>query len=317
MVRISVIFSSLRPEKIESVLDTIEKYQNFVEAVVVSPFDIRRRDFVKHVPINGDFKSTDFHDREHKGEMSLSQKYNLALLHASGEYIVFNNDDLHFEEGWANNLLEHMEAEKDSSPYLACFTNSYRGMISNNYTIFGLLYAHQGCISKVDLAKIGGYIYDDRLRTEYVDPDLSLRVWSMGGQVKIFDGVNILTDHYTKRQAIKESKDIVCSSYKHYWARVDSSVFFDIWAPIYFKKCISHIKEIDSFVEQGVIRRIYRGFLEKIYFYFLYFSLFVVQDNSKFSDKIKMKINRGLNRKLKSNLNTFSYSLNQPERKRG
>ena len=232
MKKISVIISSLRPHKLEATIDSIGIHSDLCEVVVVGPYPPNTREYVTHVKID-DPKQGDPYQREAAGEPSLSQKMNMGLKAANGEYIVFHNDDLHFRKGWAPKLVEFMEKNKDKPrPYLASFISAVGGEIPNRYTVFGLLYANLGCIRKEDLKAVGGQIYDERMRTEYVDPDLSLRGWAKGGTVEICKDVVIDIDSYTRSD--KNDKDPLCRSYKSYWLVPDAGAFFDIWFPKYF-----------------------------------------------------------------------------------
>lgn len=304
--RISVIFSSLRPEKIEWNLDKLECFQDQIEVIVASPFPLRPRPFLKWVSVPGDFDGGNFHDRELRGELSLSEKYNLSLLHSSGEYIVFNNDDLEIEGTWVTTLLDHMDQMTSLySPYLCCFTNSYQTRIIPNYSIFGQLYAHQGCISRTDLVKVGGFLYDSRMRTEYVDPDLSLRVWEAGGLVSVFDKINVKTDAYSKRHKLHAVTDPICSPYKTYWAKIDANQFFDKWSYKIdfkflhnFRSMSGRFDDDDGVIPANKMPMVRDNYLFICHFLFL-IGKFCLGNDSAFVIGLKIKIIRSLNRRLK------------------
>ena len=48
---ISMVISSLRPDRLEETIDTTAMHSDLVEVVVVSPYPPKPRDFVKHVPV--------------------------------------------------------------------------------------------------------------------------------------------------------------------------------------------------------------------------------------------------------------------------
>ena len=302
--RISLIISSLRPEKIEWSLQKLQRFEGEIEVVVASPFPIESRAFLKWVPVPGGFEGLDFRDRELRGELSLAEKYNLSLLHSSADYIVFNNDDLEIEGEWVPDLLKHMdEMTKQYSPYLCCFTNSFQGIRVGNYSIFGKLYAHQGCISRRDLARIGGYLYDSRMRTEYVDPDLSLRVWEAGGRVAICNKINVKTDFYTKRVRLPSTDDPVCSPYKTYWAIADAHEFFKKWRKKIDFTLIRRFSLDDSQFDTSVKLIKKSIFLNNNYLLICHILIFCSKlflgSNHGFVINLKVKMLRACNRRLK------------------
>lgn len=251
MKPISVVISSLRADELEKTIDSTAMHADLIDVVVVSPTPPRPRSFVRHTPVPVVTGGTPY-EREQRGELSLSQKMNLGLKHADGEYIAFNNDNLHFRPGWAPAMLEHMERHgRRSRPYLAAFHLSNGGVISARHTIFGLLYANQACISRADLKLVGDYLYDERMRTEYVDPDLSLRVWAAGGEVGICPEVVIDIDRYVEvRQpqtpGSKQPLDPLCVPYKVFWSTPDSAAFFDLWFRKYCWLFWRHYRQLAS-----------------------------------------------------------------------
>lgn len=233
MKPISIVISSLRPDRLEETLSNIESEREMVEVVVTSPIAPRARDFVKHVqvPASGDPR-----------ELTFTQKFNLAVAHSSGRYVVYDNDDLHFSPGWAAPLVRHMEGAR-WHPYLAAFPIATNGVIVPRHTIFGLLYANHGCISRDDLAAVGGLL-DERLKMNYSDVDLALRVWARGGRVSICDAVVMHADRDVDHMAIAlESVPLGTKrsltpakgvTYRDIWMRHDSRVFFNTWFRRYF-----------------------------------------------------------------------------------
>lgn len=233
MPKISVIISSLRPDRLEETIDSTAMHSDLVEVVVASPTPPRPRDFVKHVPVP---KPGD------PNELTFTQKNNLAVQHASGEYLVYNNDDIHFRPGWAKALIQHMEREK-AKPYLAAFHLATKGKIVARHTAFGMLYANHGCIRKSDLKLIGGTLFDERYFMYNGDVDIGLRVWYYGGKVGMCEDVVLdndrdvdqaaVSDHsiYAKKQSgpIKKAR-----TYRDVWIGHDSAVFLKIWFPRYF-----------------------------------------------------------------------------------
>lgn len=232
MKPISVVITSLRPKELELTIDSTEMHKDLVEVVVVSPWPPKPRDFVRHIPVPLSLEGDPI-ERDRRGELSFSKKVNLAVSHAQGEYIVWNNDDLHFVPGWAPALLEHMRNnDHKARPYLACLRCVLHGVSTLPYTIFGLLYANHGCIRKSDLSYVGGYLFDERMRTELVDPELSVRIWASGGMVEICPYSMIDVSTYTK--ANPNIPDELCTPYKIAWVVPDGKAFFDLWFWKYF-----------------------------------------------------------------------------------
>ncbi|MDO8526984.1 MAG: hypothetical protein Q7T03_04765 [Deltaproteobacteria bacterium] len=240
---ISVVISSLRPDRLEETIDSTAMHSDLVEVVVVSPTPPKPRDFVKHVPVPKPGET---------GELTFAQKFNLGTRHASGEYIVYTNDDFHFRSGWATALLKHMEQEKER-PYLAAFQMAVKEVIHTRYTAFGMLYANIGCIRKEDLKIIGG-LFDERYFMYTTDIDVSLRVWSKGGKVALCNDVVIDSDRDVDQVVISERSvfskgdkmeaSVGKKTYRDFWFSHDHAVFFKIWFPRYFRLFLKNYKRI-------------------------------------------------------------------------
>lgn len=232
--KISVVISSLRPDRLEETIDSTAMHSDLVEVVVVSPTPPKPRDFVRHIPVPAPGEP---------GELTFTQKFNVGAKAAECEYVAFNNDDIHFRPGWAPALLQHMEQEK-ARPYLAGFHLAVRGSIHTRYTAFGLLYANLGCIRKRDLELIGGQLFDERLYMYTSDIDLGLRVWSQGGKVGLCPEVVLDADRDVDQVSIAKSSIYVpdgsegkprpARTYRDVWFDHDSAVFFDKWFKNYF-----------------------------------------------------------------------------------
>ena len=232
--RISVIISSLRPERLEITIDNISSEKDLVEVVVASPFVPKTRDFVRHVPVPAPGAP---------GELTFTQKFNLAAEAAKGEFIFYNNDDIHFASpGWAVQLVKHMESASNH-PYLGAVHIMAKGKIEMRHTIFGLLYGNHGCIRKSDLSLIGGKLLDERLFMYYSELDLALRVWAAGGEVGMCPAVVLCADRDVDQAAIAASTAAKAApaakakkpmTYRDIWYRHDTKVFFDLWFKKYF-----------------------------------------------------------------------------------
>ena len=243
---ISVIISSLRPDRLEATIDNISSESDLVEVVVASVHAPKPRDFVIHVPVPAPGQAN---------ELTFTQKYNLACAQAGGEYIVYNNDDLHFTPGWSRPLIEHMQ-KVSVHPYVAAFQIATKGEIIARHTIFGLLYANHGCIRKRDLELVGGQLLDERIYMYYSELDLALRVWSAGGKIAICDPVVMHADRDVDQVAVpkilKEKSNYgqrKPQTYRDLWYRHDTRVFFRLWFFKYFGLFWKHyprLKELFS-----------------------------------------------------------------------
>jgi len=226
--KISVVISSLRPERLEETIDSTAMHSDLVEIVVCSPLPPKPRDFVRHVPVPGP---------SDPNELSWSQKNNLAVKEASGEYIVFNNDDIHFRAGWAPELILHMEKTRDDRrPYLAAFHLANKGIPHTRYTAFGMLYANLGCICKADLIFVGGTLFDERFWLSHNDVDLGLRVWHAGGKVELCKNIVMDID--------RDKPHKVTSPYHKKYFYGDCETFFMVWFPRYFWKFVKNYHSI-------------------------------------------------------------------------
>lgn len=230
MRKISVVISSLRPDRLEETIDTTAMHSDWVEVVVASPTPPRPRDFVVHVPVPppGD-----------PNELSWSQKNNLAVKAASGEYLVFNNDDIHFRPGWAPAILKHMEAQAKVRPYLAAFHMANKGVLHTRYTAFGMLYPNHGCLRKADLAYIGQTLFDERFWLTHNDVDLGMRIWFAGGRVEMCPDVILDID--------RDKPSPVTNPYRTKFFDRDSDTFMRIWFPRYFWKFVLHYRHLRKF----------------------------------------------------------------------
>lgn len=265
MRSISVVISSLRPDRLEETIDSTAMHGDLVEVVVVSPYPPKPRDFVRHVPVPAP---------GNPNELTFTQKFNLGAKNANCDYVVYSNDDFHFRPGWAPALIKHME-QNTIRPYLAVFHMAVEKKIHSRYTAFGLLYANIGCIRKADLKLIGDYLFEERLFMYTSDIDIGLRVWSAGGRVGICQEVVLDCDRDIDQVSIplcssfvKESGAVSLSvhTYRNVWFDHDCSVFFKIWFKRYFWLFFRNYKRLQRLFtnEDGVLpsKRYHSGLLK-------------------------------------------------------
>lgn len=253
MKKISIVISSLRPDRLEETIDSTAMHADLIEVVVISPSPPKPRDFVRHIPVPppGDPK-----------ELTFTQKFNLGAENARYEYIVFNNDDFHFRPGWASALIRHME-QKSVKPYLAGFHLATRGVVHTRYTAFGMLYANIGCIRKADLKLVGGKLFDDRYYMYTSDIDLSMRIWKNGGEVGLCHEVIVDSDRdvdqvmLSQKSVFAKKRETIPSkrTYRDEWFEHDNDIFFRTWFPKYFWMFLKNYSRLrDSFTnEDGVL----------------------------------------------------------------
>lgn len=237
MKRASIVISSLRQTKLEELIDSTEQYHDEIEVIVVSPFQPSPRGFVVHIPVP---------NINEPGELTFVQKFNLGFNNASGEFIVFVNDDYLFNETWLVEFLRFMEANKDARhPLLAAFRTRKNGKIHpggpGDRGIFGFRYANYGGMSRDDFNKLGGAIFSDDFYMYYSDVDLGLRVWDQGGEVKVCDKV-VLED--------RGEDDAVHRGSVNRWFTHDERRLFYKWFHKYGKP--ARIKLAESEVHQLV-----------------------------------------------------------------
>ncbi len=169
---ISVILPTLRPTLakrcIERIIETSKRIS--YEVIVVTPIDNilfhPNVKFIKETEKNGTVFAIE-----------------VGIKHASGKYIFAMADDQLIETDCLKNLVEYMEKREDE---LLLVGPRYNNLWCNtpNQAIYGRYYPCNPCIKKENIEKVEGF-FDTYYKHYYSDPDLTLRVLSMGGKVEV------------------------------------------------------------------------------------------------------------------------------------
>ncbi|MEE3717382.1 glycosyltransferase [Tumidithrix elongata RA019] len=205
MSKISLLIPTLRPTEI---LQRIEEFAETnanvdYEIVVVSPFLVTG-DRVVHV-------------REETPSGTVAAM-NLAYKKSSGEYVVYLSDDVSPAINCLSIMLDFIKTKKE--PFIAGFSPQYMsGEKFPVFSVYGRLYAGWGCISKGTAEMVGG-LFNPSYRTAWVDPDLCLRVWLLGGRVEVCEDAVLI---------VKDIHDSIKSdNLKNYFDK-DKEIFFNEW----------------------------------------------------------------------------------------
>jgi hypothetical protein len=143
---------------------------------------------------------------------------NEAYKIASGEYIIVWSDDASPEKECLVRILDFVKAH--DAPFVATFRRKdAKGREAEQWSVYGKLYAGWLCASRKTLQMAGG-LFDPGYRNYWADPDLSLRVWSIGGTVAVCPDAWIQVvqiEDEVKADNLNSSFDI------------DTKFFFDRW----------------------------------------------------------------------------------------
>jgi hypothetical protein len=109
-----------------------------------------------------------------------------AFLSATGDVVFPLADDIELKPGWASAGLEALLKFERGRPYAVGIgqTNQIVG------TVFGIYYPFFPMVRRSTLDAVGGFFLP-RYRQGFVDPDLALRIWSIGGACGFTEGAFI------------------------------------------------------------------------------------------------------------------------------
>ncbi|MBA7591632.1 hypothetical protein ES708_33792 [subsurface metagenome] len=210
----SIILPSLRPERLEECLQSIDQYTAGIdyEVIVVSPFDVKPHPNVVHIKEDdpgGTVKATA-----------------LGFQYVRGEYVITMSDDCRVTAHWLANMIAFMrphdkEIFEGGFVHVALSGRYHPGGVARP-SYCGKEFATLPCIRKDKAELIGGFFDYPYYQNWYGDPDLSLRVYRAGGTVAICPNAQILVSQNAPGDRInKENRE------KYY--KRDSAAFKERW----------------------------------------------------------------------------------------
>jgi len=211
---ISILLPSLREELLNkrvvefALTNPTTQYQ----LVVVSPFEVKGPNvkWLKDVPpFKGSVRATNF-----------------ALGSAIGEYIMYFSDDVSPTKDCLKNMIEFVKANEmgNINPFVGAFRmNRDNGAEIGPWGVFGYPYACYGVVSRASLLKLGNVLFNHNYLYSWVDCDLSMRVWDLGGKVEICENAIVIP---------KQVDDEVYRSHRTTFNQ-DFNTFANKWHPKY------------------------------------------------------------------------------------
>lgn len=167
-MKISLILPGLFPEALAATIRSIFAASQGLdyELVVVTPFEVNgpRIRWVREETPRGNCHA-------HK----------IGYAAATGDIIVAMSDDARLVAGWADKALAFLQEREKQNPLLSVGLHRMDFLIG---TVFGLYYPYYPFVRRSTLEAVGGYFSDD-YRAHFTDPDLALRIWSVGGRCEI------------------------------------------------------------------------------------------------------------------------------------
>jgi glycosyltransferase involved in cell wall biosynthesis len=107
---------------------------------------------------------------------------NRAFAAASGDVVLVAGDDVRFSKGAIGEALTVFAEPARPTPLAVTFPHRLRAL-DCVWVVFGRLFPTIFAFGRADAEKAGGYL-DPGYRTGCADPDLGLRIWAAGGQVR-------------------------------------------------------------------------------------------------------------------------------------
>jgi GT2 family glycosyltransferase len=179
MPDIAILLPSLRPTAALACVNAFRATQPDVdyEIVLVSPFVI-----------------VDAHTQwiEERTPRGVNAAMNLAHSAAIAPVVAFWADDARPAIGCLRAMLDALQATPGAT--LGAFRMRYpHGGEADQWAVYGQHYACFGAIRKTDADDAGG-LFDERFRSYWADPDLALRVVSLGGLVRLVADAWVIID---------------------------------------------------------------------------------------------------------------------------
>lgn len=183
----------------------------------------RFREFLKSVVRNTDGIDYEFVVEQKRGV--LYEIINELFDRAQGEYVVLICDDCYVQPDWAKNMLRFMK--KHPPMTIGSFKLMIEGKDAKPIVYYDKLCAIIPCVRREEVKARYGYLLDPEFKRFYGDPDLSLRYWSVGGNV--VECPNAKVDMYRWRDTIKSNDvrsyfDVDDKAFKQRWDGYDFSL---------------------------------------------------------------------------------------------
>jgi glycosyltransferase involved in cell wall biosynthesis len=173
---ISILLPSLRGPAAKACIEAFGQTQTGVdyEIILVAPFEItdpRVRCILETKP---------------RGVVAAM---NRAFVAAKAPVVAFWADDAKPLPGCLQAMLDMLNALPGTldgtNPTLGAFRMRYPNRAeAEQWTVYDRLYACFGAIRKIDASLAGG-LFDHCFKSYWADPDLAMRIWNLGGQVKL------------------------------------------------------------------------------------------------------------------------------------
>jgi hypothetical protein len=168
-MRVSVILPSLRPDFALASIDALRPQLADIahEFVVACPHPVVGPQ-VLWVP-----------EARPMGSVAATQA---AFAASSGDILVGAGDDIRFDPGAMGEALAAFAAVQRPFPMGLAYPSRIAG-VATHFCLYGHLCPAFFAIGRADAQAAGGFV-DTAFRLAYADPDLGLRVWAAGGQMR-------------------------------------------------------------------------------------------------------------------------------------
>lgn len=207
-MKLSVLVPTLFPELARAAIDDLRPQLAGIdhEFVVVSPAQIVGERIVWV--------------REEAPQGSVAAG-NRAFAAASGDVVLIAVDDVRFSKGAVAEALAAFAEPTRPNPLAITFPHRLRAL-DCVWAVFGRLFPTIFAFGRADAEKTGGFL-DPGYRTGCADPDLGLRIWAAGGQVRrARASVRFLDDRQGHGESPQKNNAVI---------EKDVARFADIWRP--------------------------------------------------------------------------------------
>ena len=208
MKEISILLPSLRPEAVaRSIREFSETNSNVdYEIVVVSPFQV------------SGINTVWIKEEAPRGSVLATQ---IALRHASADYVMYFSDDVSPEPNCLRNMLDFLKYKK--VPFIGAFKMlTPNGREIGPFGCYDKLYACYGCMSKDTIERLGS-MFSIEYEYSWCDIDLSLRCWIVDGKVEICPNAFVVP---------RQINDEVYQNHRNLYWQQDVDTFLNKWHPI-------------------------------------------------------------------------------------